>query len=421
MKVFRRILIKLVILVLVIVLFGGAAYVAHYWPLSSSQGALEEYLTLLIENNTEEAYEWLDQSESTMLTQTEYETAVKAWKYALYDSYSMEAISTRQGTNGESYADYHVEFLNVSGEVQLECDITLKEQPDEILGMIDQWKVLPDHCMVSGLQVTVPTGSTLYLDGEEADSSWIGLSDEIEISEGSEASDDTHDTYDTDDTNDTNDTDNTDAAADTGALKVCYVLPDLLPQTVSVVVRHPILESLEVTLDPLDGDVDYCGSMGWKESANSSCMELAVAALKQIYTAAVTGETDDLDEMFSACLEDVTEIVESQSEEFYRENEVTHPEFESVAIYDYEADFEDPVFADGEDSAIIATMTFTYHYVVRNTERVETGDIWADGENAWEYQTVPYTGEAAAEFVLSWYEDEWHIESVTLPVIPESE
>ncbi|MCC8107404.1 MAG: hypothetical protein LIO99_15640 [Clostridiales bacterium] len=411
MKVFRRILLKLVILILVIVLFGGAAYVVHYWPQSSPGGALEAYLELLIENDTEKAYERLDQTESTVLSQTEYESAVQAWKYALCDSYRIEEISTRQGTNGESYADYHVEFLDSSEEVQLECDITLKEQSDAILGMLDQWKVLPDHCMVKNLRVTVPVGSTLYLDGEEADSAWI-VSAEPEAAEETEESEAT---------DGAEESDTTDEADDADASKVCYEIPGLLPEKVSVVVRHPILESLEVTLDPLDGDVDYCDSMDWKESAGSSCMEIAVSALKQIYTAAVTGETEKLDELFSECQDAVTAIVESQSEEFYRENETTHPEFESVGIYGYEADFEAPVYTNDENGAITATMTFTYHYIVRNRERVETGDIWADGENAWEYQTVPYTGEAIAEFVLSYYEDEWHIETVTLPVIPESE
>lgn len=387
MKVFRRILLKLIILIFVIVLFGGAAYVIHYLPLSSPQGTLEVYLALLAENDTEKAYEMLEQSEGTTLSQKEYETAVQAWRYALYESYQIEEISTRQGTNGESYADFHVEFLDSSDAVQLECDITLKEQSDAILGMLDQWNVLADHCLISGLRVTVPAGSTLYLDGEEADSAWI-VADE------------------------------TDKA---GASKVCYEIPNLLPEEISVTVRNPILESLETTLDPKDGDVDYCDSMGWKESAESSCKELAVSALKQIYTSAVTGDTDNLEELFQECLEEVTAIVGSQSEEFYRENEVTYPEFESVGIYDYEADFEDPVFASDEDGAITATMTFSYHYIVRNEERVETGEIWADGENAWELRTVSYTGEAVSEFVLSYYEDEWHIVSVELPVIPEAE
>ncbi|MCC8138062.1 MAG: hypothetical protein LIO76_08390 [Clostridiales bacterium] len=420
MKVFRRILIKLVILIVVIALFGGAAYVNHYWPQSSSQGALEEYLSLLIENNAEEAYERLDQSESTVLTLTEYQAAVQAWKYALYESCQTEEISVRQGSNGDSYADYHVEFLNSSDEVQLECDITLKKQSDAILGMLDQWKVLPDHCLVTGLRITVPAGSTLYLDGEEADSAWI-VAGEEESSEQSDTAAETGDASETDGTDETEATDETENSENTEASKVCYELPGILPQEISVTVRHPILESLEAMLDPLDGDVDYSESMDWKESANSSCMELAVSALKQIYTAAVTLETDTLDEMFSECLEDVTAIVESQSEEFYREDDVTHPEFESVGIYDYEADFEEPIFTDAENGRITAVMTFTYHYAVHNTERVETGDIWADGENAWEYQTVSYTGKAAAEFVLSYYEDEWHIEAVTLPVIPESE
>jgi len=128
---------------------------------------------------------------------------------------------------------------------------------------------------------------------------------------------------------------------------------------------------------------------------------------------------NELATLFASCLDDVIEIVEKQSEEFYREDTVSHPEFESVGIYDYEAEFEELSYSDEESGAITTVMTFTYRYIVRNTERVATGAIWADGTNAWEYQTVPYTGKATAEFSLSWYDEEWHIDSVTLPVIPD--
>ncbi|MCD8336469.1 MAG: hypothetical protein LUD18_04190 [Lachnospiraceae bacterium] len=411
MKVFRRLLIKFIILVFVVVIFGGAAYLVHYYPQSVPESALEEYLTLLVAGDTEKAYEQLDQSENTQMTLAEYETAVQSKKYVQCDSYQLEEISSRQGTNGDSYVDYNVSFLDASGAVLMEGSFTVKKQSEEIFGLMPQWRVLASHCMVTNLRVTVPAGSTVYLDGEEAGASWI-------------------------------------VDEDVSASKDCYEIPSLLAGTVDVVVRNAILESYEATLETADGDVDYSGQMALKESAESACEELAVEALKQIYQAAVvkgldtenvdtdsestedqdnavndenSEENEELTALFAACLDEVLEIIENQSEEFYRENTVTHPEFESVGIYDYEAEFEAPVYTEEENGAITTVMTFTYRYIVRNTERVETGEIWADGTNAWEFQTVSYTGEASAEFSLSWYEEEWHIESVTLPVIPEAE
>ncbi|MCD7885389.1 MAG: hypothetical protein LUI87_17055 [Lachnospiraceae bacterium] len=384
MKVFRRLLIKFIILVLVIIVFGGAACLVYNYPQSTPEAALEQYLELLTDNNLEKAYECLDQSENTVMTQSEYESAVKARKYVLYDSWQVEETSRRQGTNGESYVDFHVEFMNASGSTQIEGDFTVKRQSNEILGVMAQWKVLSGHCMVSDLTITVPADSTLYLDQEKAGSSWL-------VGESENSSKDT------------------------------YVIPDILAGTVNVVVRNPILESLETTLDTTEGSADYSGQMALKESAESACKELAVAALKQIYVAAVTGDTDDLETFFELCADEAAGIAADQSEEFYREDSVTYADFESVGIYDYEAEFGEPEFADDENSAITVSLNFSYHYNVQNEERVETGEIWADGENAWEVQTVSHMGETQAEFVMSYYDEEWHVASISLPVIPETE
>ncbi|MCD7956658.1 MAG: hypothetical protein LUG93_13125 [Lachnospiraceae bacterium] len=382
MKVFRRLLIKFIIFVLVIIVFGGAACLVYHYPQSTPESALEQYLELLTENNLEKAYERLDQSENTVMTQSEYENAVQARKYVLYDTWQIEETSRRQGTNGESYVDYHVEFVSSSGSTQMEGDFTVKRQSDEVLGLMAQWKVLSGHCMVSDLTITVPTGSALYLDQEEAGSSWLD-------GESENTSKDT------------------------------YVIPDILAGTVSVVVRNPILESLETTLDTTEGSADYSEQMVLKESAESACKELAVAALKQIYVAAVTGDADELETFFELCADEAAEIAEDQLEEFYREDPVTHADFESVGIYNYEAEFGEPEFTDDKNGAITVSLVFSYHYNVQNDERVETGEIWADGENAWEVRTVSHTGEAQAEFVMSYYDEEWHVAAISLPVIPE--
>ncbi len=386
MKVFRRILIKTIVLALVIAAAGCAAFLVHGYLTSRPESALEEYLSLVMAGDTETAYERLDLSEGTELSLDVYELAMLEKKYALYETVQMEEVSSRAGTGGESYVDYHVEFLDEDGVAWLEDDFTLKKQEESVLGLMEQWKVLSDHCLITYLQVTVPTGSTLYLDGEVADASWI-------------------------------------VTEDAGTSRTIYEIPSLLPGDTAVVVRNPILQSLETGLDPSDGDVDYTDQMvTLKGSAESACKELAVAALKAIYVAAVTGETDGLDDVFEeGCLSDAEEIASEQGTEFYLEDEVTHAEFESVGIYDYDAVFADAEFTDDENGSISTILTFSYHYNVQNGERVETGEIWADGENAWEWRTVSHTGEAMAQFTMSYYEDAWHITSVTLPVIPETE
>ncbi|MCD7819792.1 MAG: hypothetical protein LUH07_12210 [Lachnospiraceae bacterium] len=383
MKVFRRIVIKLIIFVLVVAVFGGAAYVKHYYPQSSPESALNQYLTLLSENNTEKSYDLLDQSENTEMTLEEYETAIQTGKYALYDSWQIEETGTRQGTAGESYVDYHVEFLDVSETLQMECDFSVKKQSDVLLGLLNQWKVQGSHCLITDLRITVPGNAAVYLDSEEIDTSWK-------------------------------------VTDDVAASKDCYEIPSLLPEKITVVIRHPILESISATLDPSDGDVDYSDQMTLKESARSACEELAVKALKQIYTAAAKENTDNLESVFGDCLEEAAEIAESQMEEFYQEN----AEFKSVGIYDFEADFEDPVYTDDINGAITTEMTFTYHYIVREDVIVESDEMQEDDaegttEEETQTQTVSASGEATASFTMAYYDEEWHIASVSLPVIPE--
>ncbi|MCD7735419.1 MAG: hypothetical protein LUI07_00380 [Lachnospiraceae bacterium] len=378
MKVFRRILTKIVILALVLLLSGGAACIVHYYPQSSPESALNQYLTWLVENDIEKAFAQLDQSENTEMTQSEYEMAIQEGKYALYDSWQIEEVSARQGTGGESYVDYQVDFLDSDGTVQLEKDFTVKKQSDAVLGVLDQWKILAGHCMITNLRVTVPAGSAVYLDGEEAAVSWK-VTDGVSMS------------------------------------KECYEIPSLLPGGITVAIRNPILESLNTTLDPSDGDVDYSDRMALKESAENACKELAVKALKEIYTASVKQDTDDLESVFEACLDEAASIVESQTEEFYRED----AEFESVGIYDYESVFGSPVFTDESSGAIEVELSFAYHYIVREGVMVETGEIWADGTVVREQQTVSDTGEATAAFTMAYYDDDWHVTSIELPVIPQ--
>ena len=45
------------------------------------------------------------------------------------------------------------------------------------MGLFDRWKVLSEHCMVKNFLLTVPDGSEVYLDAEQADASWLVTED----------------------------------------------------------------------------------------------------------------------------------------------------------------------------------------------------------------------------------------------------
>ncbi len=388
MKVFWRVTGKTLILVLIVLVFGGAAYCMHGSRESSPQYAIDQYLSLLVDGNTNRAFQLLDQSENTQMSQEEYEDAVRESKYVLNDSFDAEELARRSGTNGEEYVDYHVSFTDASGAVAQEQDFTVKKQANARLGIFDRWKVLSSHCMISDLRITVPTGSTLYLDGEQAGVSWL-------VTDGVPAS------------------------------KSCYQIPSLFPGEVELAVRHPVLEAVNMNLDPSDGDQDYSELMGWKQSAKDACFELAVTALKQLYLAAGTQDMDQLDEVFADCLDDASAIAGEQAREFYPD----HSEFSSVGIYAFDISQGDPVFTDEGNGAISMDLDLSYQYVLREdveetaegeeTEEAEETEEESEAEQEAGTSREVWFGDAEAKFVMSWYGSDWHVSSVELSVIPE--
>ena len=110
MKVWKRILIKTVILAAVIAAGGGAAAFYQAYRQSSAEYAVNHYLTLLIDNSQEKAYACLDQSEAEMMTAEVYEKALDAKKYSLYSSCDVTKEENRRDSNGNEYVDYHAKF-----------------------------------------------------------------------------------------------------------------------------------------------------------------------------------------------------------------------------------------------------------------------------------------------------------------------
>lgn len=378
MKVMKRVLIKMIILLLVVALFGGGAACLQAYRQSTPEYAIETYLSRLIDNRADKAYALLDQSEDAAITAEEYAAVLEEKQYSLYSEYNLFEVEKRRDNDGQEYIDYRIEFLDAAQAVQLEEDFTVKKQASPTFGIFDKWKVLSSHCMVKDFLLTVPAGSEVYLDGALADVSWI-VRDGIPLS------------YD------------------------CYKIPSLLPGSISLVIRHPAFESVNATLDALSKSENYSSKMTMKTSAQDELKELAVRALKGIYTAAATEKTDDLKELFADCLEDAKKLAEDQAEEFHREGSV----FKSAAISRFDAKFSDVTFTEEATGAISTELNFAYHYDVREDVTTDTGEYYEDGSAITDTNTEIFSGEAMAKFGMAYYEDAWHIASVELEVIPE--
>lgn len=379
MKAGTRIIIKMFILLLVIALAGGGAAGLRAYRQSSAEYTMDRYLDLLLANDSDRAYALLDLSEDGEMSGAEYAAALDGKQYGLYTECKAEEIAQRRDNDGNEYVDYHVQFLDAEGEVQLEDDFTVKKQSEPMFGIFDRWKVLSGHCMVKNFPITVPTGSELYLNGEQADASWI-VRDNVPLSLD------------------------------------CYQVPSMLPGKAALVVRHPALESVNTTLDTASGSADYSAQMTLKKSAQDACTELGVTALKQLYAAAVTGKTESLAETFASCQDAAEKFADSQGKRFNREGSV----FRNVAVSDFAAQLGGVSFAEDESGAITTEMTLSYHYLLREDVTTDTEELQEDGTPVQETQTDSRSGDNTAKFTLAFANGAWQITSIDIPVVPES-
>lgn len=379
MKVWKRVLIKSVIFLLIVAAAGGGAAGFRAYRQSTPEYAADRYLTCLIENDAEKAYALLDQSEDK-LTQKEYEEALKAKKYSLYSSFKVEEQEKRRDKEGNEFVDYRVAFLDAAGETKAEETFTAHRQETAVFGIFDTWKIMAQHCMVKDFRITVPRDAQLYLDNAKAEESWI-------VRDGIAPS------YD------------------------CYEIPSLLPGEVSVTVRHPAFESVNTTLDTSEKSADYTEKMTLKVSAQDTCKELGVTALKQLYAAAAKNEEGDFDGLFDGCKKDAEKFVQEQGSVLHQEGSV----FRNAGISDFAAQFQDAVFTENENGAIEVEMTFSYHYVVREDVMEDTGEALEDGTPVQQEHTDERSGDNTAKFVMSYADGAWEIVSLEVPVIPHSE
>lgn len=378
MKVWKRILIKTVILAAVIAAGGGAAASYQAYRQSSAEYVVNHYLTLLIDNSQEKAYACLDQSEAEMMTAEVYEKALDAKKYSLYSSCDVTKEENRRDSNGNEYVDYHAKFKDAGGEVKAEENFTVKKQADQVYGLFDRWKVLSTHCMVTDFMLTVPAGSEVYIGGQLADGSWID-------SKAAKASCDTYD------------------------------IPTLIPGSTSLVIRHPVLESVNGMLDTETGSADYTDKMALKETGQSACKELGVKFLKAVYTSAVKAKTEDSEKVLADVSKEAETLIKNQEADFHSDDAAFH----SVGISDFAVQFGNPVFTDDPDGAIQTEITFSYHYAIQEDIMVDTDELQEDGTPVQQTETVSTAGDATAKFTMSYYDDAWHITAFEMPVIPE--
>ncbi len=389
MKAFTRILLKLILLLLIIAAAAGGAVGWRSYQRSKPGYVIDQYLAALIENDSKKAFELLDQSEEASMSEAEYAEALAGKQYSLSSSYTLDETQKRADSNGSEYVDFQVEFKDAEDKTQLAEEFTVKKQSEAAFGIFDRWKVLSGHCMVKNLEITVPAGAQVYLDTQPADSAWIVR-------------------------------DNVPYSLD------CYRIPGMLPGKKSLVVRHPVLESVNTTLDTNEGNQDYSAQMTLKRSAQSECMELGISALKQLYAAAVKEKTEGLD-LFASCMEQAEQFVKEQGGEFHKEDHT----FQSAAVSKFVTSYGMPVFTEGEDGAITVQLTLGYHYLVSEdviAAEDEQDDGATDGEDAQdgeaqgrELERRQASGDSTATFVMAYRQGAWSIASADVPVIKGNE
>lgn len=375
MKAFTRVLLKVILFLLVVAVAAGGAVGWRTYQRSAPDYIMDQYLSLLVDGNDEKAYKLLDQSEEEGMSSEEFAEALKGKQYSLCASCTAEELQKRTDNDGNEYVDFHVEFKNAEDAVQSEENFTVKKQAKAAFGVFDQWKVLSGHCMVKDLEITVPAGAELYLDNQPAPADWInrdGVSSSVDR----------------------------------------YRIPSLLPGKKSLVIRHPIFESVNTTIDTNEGNQDYSAQMTLKKSAQSECLELGVSALKQLYAGAVKEDNGALD-LFDACAKQAKQFVKKQGNAFHKENH----SFQSVAVSKFTPEYGTPVFAEGENGAITVEMKLGYHYLLREDVTANTEETQEDGTPVQETKRDSSSGDSSATFTMTYQNGAWSIASIDVPLI----
>ena len=160
MKVWKRVLIKSVIFLLIVAVAGGGAASFRAYRQSTPEYAADKYMTCLIENDAKKAYVLLDQSEDK-LTQKEYEAALKAKKYSLYSSFKMDEQEKRRDNEGNEFIDYRVKFLDAAGETKAEEEFTVRRQSSMIISCLQYGMIVLERPPVETIVQASPSSSSI--------------------------------------------------------------------------------------------------------------------------------------------------------------------------------------------------------------------------------------------------------------------
>lgn len=373
MKVLTRVLVKILILLFIVAVAAGGAAAYQGQKQSTAEYTIDRYLTLLLDDNNERAWTFLDRSEGPDLTAEEFSEAAKGRKYSIYASYKTEGPEKRRDNNGNEYAEFHVRFYDAADKLKAEEDLTLKKQSARRIGIFDMWKVLGDHCLIRDFEITVPAGSEVYLDSEKADESW--------------------------------------AVPGETPSSVVYVIPELLPDNINLTIRHPVLESVNTTFDSTAGALDYSTSMKLKESAEGECKEIGISALKTLLAASVKKQTNAIDDSLEACKQKAEAFVRKQGNKFNADDAA----FVSIAASAFTAEFGEPDYS-GEDGDIRLEMKLSYHYrVKRDVTTLSEDQFQEDGTPAEVVETVSDAGNSTGTFTMSYADGAWKVIDLDLP------
>ena len=379
MKVVRRILLKLLFLILVVGICGGAA---AFWKGSRESKASEaamHYVQMLISGESEAAYQMLDQSSGMPLTLEEYQAALEGKKYAVYPSFRLKEDASVTGPDGRQRVRYLAEFLDAENEVRQEELFTFCMRAEKILGFFPRWTVLPDHCLIENYTLMVPADSQVWVDEVLLDRSLI-LSGQ-----------------------------NGEAGTQT------YQIPHIFPGKHAVRVWHPVLAATEQTIQTDDGPQNLCQTPRWNDEALSEGKEIGVYVMKNLLSAAVRQNVTLIDEeVCQAFLNDARNFV-GQEGEYLQQSEAS---FVSLDASSYTGHLEDPVLL--ADGGIQAELVFSYHYEIqREMVTVNWEEYNEDGTPVEVMEPLTESGTSTANFTLEWKNGQWKITKAVLPVTAE--
>lgn len=382
MSVFRRILVKIVLFLLVVVSFGGAGAALMESRRASSDYAVEQYANHLIANEKEGAYGYLEMDLEDTLSYQSFEKAAEARKYGLYAGFHLEKQEARLDEMGNEFQDYKITYVNSDDEVQAEETITAKKQSQKKYYFFDQWKVLADHCMVKEFTFTVPAGSQVTVDGRNADSAWL-------VEKGEATAKDT------------------------------YRIPEILPGMAKINITHPIFETVEEEVDTTKQTVDLCKELQLSEAGKASCLEAGVQALREFYLAMIKETDSELGAQFASGKEDVWMLAKEQKAVIQEKADVGEI-FQSLAVSEYNPRYGE-ISCSEDENGILVKMDMGYHYLGKYQMDVvtETGEYDENGYAITQesVQTVPRSGDSTVSFTLRWLDGTWQIEEIQLPLI----